>query len=197
MAETKIKYGGNNQAITITINSLANDAKRESTAVDNSTNCFFDALVQVQIATNTGADSTGDKCVYVYAYGTSDGGAAYSANASGSDAAFGTDPQQLANGRMIGVICTPTQNKTYKSDLMSIAAAFGGSSAAALGHHRSQPDRANAQEQRLLCLLPGPFYPIELTYDDHHAIPHQATGRRSTEPGSFSGRPSRRVLAAP
>jgi hypothetical protein len=126
MTETKAKYGSNNQAITITINSLANDAKRESSAVDNSTNCFFDALVQVRIATNTGADSTGDKCVYVYAYGTSDDGGAYSANASGSDAAFGTDPQQLSNCRMIGVIYTPTQNKIYKSDLMSIAGAFGG-----------------------------------------------------------------------
>jgi len=126
MAETKTKYGSNNQTITIAINSLANDAKRESTAVDNATNCFFDALVQVKIATNTGADSTGDKCVYVYAYGTSDGGAAYSANASGSDAAFGTDPQQLTNCRMIGTIYAPTQDKIYQSDLMSIAGAFGG-----------------------------------------------------------------------
>lgn len=126
MAETKTKYGSNNQAITITINSLAHDAKRESTAVDNATSCFFDALVQVKIATNTGADSTGDKCVYVYAYGTSDSGAAYSANASGSDAAFGTDPQQLANCRMIGTIYAPTQDKIYKSDLMSVAGAFGG-----------------------------------------------------------------------
>lgn len=126
MAEIKAKYGSNNQAITITMNSLAHDAKRESSAVDNAGNCFFDALVQVKIATNTGADSTGDKCVYVYAYGTSDGGAAYSANASGSDAAFGTDPQQLTNCRMIGTIYTPTQNKIYKSDLMSVAGAFGG-----------------------------------------------------------------------
>ena len=126
MAETKAKYGGSNQAITIAINSLANDAKRESAAIDNSATCFFDALVQVKIATNTGVDSTGDKCVYVYASGTTDGGAAYSANASGSDAAFGTDPQQLANCRMIGVIHAPTQNKIYKSDLMSIAGTFGG-----------------------------------------------------------------------
>jgi hypothetical protein len=31
MAETKAKYGSNNQVVTITINSLANDAQREST----------------------------------------------------------------------------------------------------------------------------------------------------------------------
>jgi hypothetical protein len=126
MADIKAKYGSSNQAIAITINSLANDAKRESTAVDNSANCFLDALVQVKIATNTAADSTGDKSVYVYAYGTTDGGVTYSGNASGSDAAFGTDPQQLNNCKLIGVIYAPTQNKIYESDPMSIASAFGG-----------------------------------------------------------------------
>ncbi len=126
MADTKAKYGSANQPITITLNSLANDAKRESAAVDNAVNCFIDALVQVQIATNTAADSTGDKSVYVYAYGTSDGGMTYSGNASGADAAFGTDPQQLYNCRLIGTLYAPTQNKIYQSDLMSVATAFGG-----------------------------------------------------------------------
>ena len=95
-------------------------------AVDNSTNCFLDAWVQVKIATNTAADSTGDKCAYVYAYGTTDGGTTCSGNASGSDAAFGTDPQHLSNCRLIGVVYAPTQNKIYESDLMSVASAFGG-----------------------------------------------------------------------
>jgi hypothetical protein len=126
MADIKAGYGSSNQGITITISSLANDTKRESVAVDNSVNCFFDALVQVKIATNTTADSTGDQSVYIYAYGTSDGGTTYSGNASGSDAAFGTDPQQLSNCKLIGVVYTPTQNKIYESDLMSIASAFGG-----------------------------------------------------------------------
>ena len=127
MADIKAKYGGSNQSITITLNGLANDAKRESAAVDNSTNCFLDAMVQVKIATNASADSTGDKSVYVYAYGTADDGASCSGNASGSDAAFGTDPQQLNNCRLIGVIHAPTQNLIYESDLMSVGAAFGGS----------------------------------------------------------------------
>ena len=126
MAHIKTEYGSANQAITITLNSLASDAKRESATVDNSASCFADALVQVQIATNTGADSSGDKSVYLYAYGTSDNGTTYSANASGNDAAFGTDPQQLNNCHLIGTIYAPTQNKVYKSDLMSIATAFGG-----------------------------------------------------------------------
>lgn len=126
MSTLKTQYGSGNQAISVTIDGLANDAKRESVAVDNSTNCFLDALVHVTIATNTASDSTGDKSVYIYAYGTADGGAAYSGNASGSDAVFGTDPQQLGNCRLIGVVYAPTQNRIYKSDLMSVASAFGG-----------------------------------------------------------------------
>jgi hypothetical protein len=126
MADLKAKYGNSNQAITITINNLANDAKRESLAVDNSVNGFLDALVQVKVATNTTADSSGDKSVYVYACATSDDGASYSGNASGNDALFGADPQQISNCRLIGVIYAPIQNKIYESDLMSIASAFGG-----------------------------------------------------------------------
>ncbi len=126
MGDIKANYGGSNQAMVITMNGLANDAKRESTAVDNAVNCFLDALVQVKIATNTTSDSSGDKSVYVYAYGTSDGGTSYSGNASGSDAAFGTEPQQLDNCKLIGLIYGPTKNKIYESDLMSIASAFGG-----------------------------------------------------------------------
>jgi hypothetical protein len=126
MSDIKTKYGGSNQTITITLNSLAHDAKRESDAVDNSTNCFLDALVQVRIATNTSSASTGDMSVYVYAYGSADGGTSCSGNASGGDASFGTDPQQLANCRLIGVIYAPTQNKVYESDLLSVAGAFGG-----------------------------------------------------------------------
>lgn len=126
MSDIKIKYGVGNQAIAVTIDGLANDAKRESTIVDNSVNCFLDALVQVRIATNTAADSTGDKSAYIYAYGTNDGGTSCSGNASGTDAAFGTDPQQLSNCRLLGVVYAPTQNKVYESDLMSVACAFGG-----------------------------------------------------------------------
>ncbi len=126
MSDIKAVYGSSSQVITITINNLANDAKRESLAVDNSVNGYLDALVQIKIATNTTADSTGDKSLYLYACATSDNGSSYSGNASGSDASFGIDPQQLGNCRLIGVLYTPTQNKIYESDVMSIASAFGG-----------------------------------------------------------------------
>jgi hypothetical protein len=126
MADITTRYGNSNQALAITINNLAHEAKRESAAVDNTGNGFLDALVQVRVATNTAADSTGDKSVYVYACATSDGGTSYSGNASGNDASFGADPQQLSNCRLIGVVFAPTQNQIYASDVMSIASAFGG-----------------------------------------------------------------------
>lgn len=126
MNDIKAKYGSSNQTIAVTIDGLANDAKRESAIVDNSAHCFLDALVQVKIATNIAADSTGDKSIYIYAYGTVDSGTGCSGNASGNDAAFGTDPQQLTNCRLIGVVYAPTQNRIYESDLMSVASAFGG-----------------------------------------------------------------------
>lgn len=126
MAEIKNKYGNTNQAITITFNSLADDGKRESTAVSNSTSLFLDVLVQLKVSTNASNDSTGDKSVYVYAYGTADAGTSYSGNASGTDNSFGTDPQQLQNCRLIGIVYAPTADKIYESDPMSVANAFGG-----------------------------------------------------------------------
>jgi hypothetical protein len=51
-------------------------------------------------------------------------GLGYSGGASGSDAAFSGTP---ANTKLIGVISTPASGTAYESDVMSVAAAFGGS----------------------------------------------------------------------
>ncbi|MBN2138416.1 MAG: hypothetical protein JW720_11475 [Sedimentisphaerales bacterium] len=122
MADIKSKYAAA-ASITISLASLADDAKRQSGAIDNSGNLYLDAHVQLKV--KTGASVGGDKAVYVYAYGSTDSGAlGYSGGASGSDSAFsGT----LANTRLIGVISTPAAATAYESDLMSVAAAFGGS----------------------------------------------------------------------
>lgn len=125
MADVKTAYGTSNQAITITLNSLASSATagRESTAVDNTTNKFRDALVSIlaTLATGTPADS---KALFVYAYGTADGGSNYSDVVTGSDAAITlTDPP---NVRLIGVINTPTGSASYVGGPFSVAAAFGG-----------------------------------------------------------------------
>lgn len=125
MANIKQAFGTSNQAITITINSLAASATvgRASTAVDNSSNLFLDALVQV-IIVNAGSAPTGNKCVFVYAYGTADGGTTYSDSITGTDAGFTrTDPTNLT---LIGVVNAPTASITYKSRPMAVAVGFGG-----------------------------------------------------------------------
>jgi len=121
MADIKTKYASA-AGVTISLASLADSAKRQSDAVDNSSNLYLDA--QVQLKVKTGGTVSGDKAVYVYAYGTTDsGGLGYSGGASGSDSAFsGT----LANTKLIGVISTPASGTAYESDIMSVAAGFGG-----------------------------------------------------------------------
>jgi len=121
MADIKTKYGSSGQAITVTLASLANQTARESAAIDNSSNLFLGALVQLGI--KTGASVSGDKCVYVYAYGSADGGGIYSGNASGQDAIFGGN---INNLKLMGVIDTPKAATTYESHPMNVANAFGG-----------------------------------------------------------------------
>ena len=122
MADIKTKYASA-ASITISLASLANDAMRQSAAIDNTSVLYLDAHVQLEV--KTGSAVSGDKAVYVYAYGTTDSsGLGYSGGASGSDAAFsGT----LANTKLIGVISTPASGTTYESDVVSVAAGFGGS----------------------------------------------------------------------
>lgn len=123
MSDIKTKYGSHSQALTITIASLANNAARESTVVDNGTNLFLDALVSLKIKTGAGTPGAGP-VVNVYAYGTVNDGTDYSDGATGSDAAITlTSPP---NVRLIGVINTPAASTTYKGGPFSVAAAFGG-----------------------------------------------------------------------
>jgi hypothetical protein len=116
---------GTSTALTITLASLASSATagRESTAVDNTSNLFLDAHVFVQIALQAGTPAN-DKAVYVYLAASEDG-AEYTDNATGSDAAITLrDPTNL---RLLGVInCPDSGGLTYKSHLMSVAAACGG-----------------------------------------------------------------------
>lgn len=123
MSDIKAKYGTANQAITCTINSLGNGSARASTAVDNSSNLFLDALVQLNIATG-GSSTATTGYIAVYAYGTADGGTTYSNQATGTDAAITlTVPP---NARLIGIINAVADSTAYESHPMSVAAAFGG-----------------------------------------------------------------------
>src|SRR3954464_1044829 len=73
------------QSLTVTnLHSLGNSATAGwgSAAVDNSTNLYMDALVSVHIAAvNTAPGS--DKCLYVFAYGSTDGAIWTSTGTSG------------------------------------------------------------------------------------------------------------------
>lgn len=127
MADIKSKYGAANQAITVTLNGLANGGIRASTAIDNSANLFLDALVQLLIDTGNVGPPSGDQRVMVFAYGTADGGTTYSGGATGVDAAYGAVAGQLAtNLVLLGIIEVDAQNETFESDVFSIASAFGG-----------------------------------------------------------------------
>lgn len=123
MSDIKQKYGTSNQTITLTLASLANGSSRASTAVDNTTNLFLDALVSLNIKSGaSGTAATG--YVAVYAYGTSDGGSNYTEGATGSDAALTlTSPTNL---KLIGLINVVANATTYKAGPFSVAQAFGG-----------------------------------------------------------------------
>ena len=116
-------YGTSNQSITCTITSLATANLRESTAIDNSSNLYLDALVTVEVKSNSSSTSaTG--YVNVYAYGSSDGGSSYDDRIAGTDGAYtpSVTPVHLA---LIGVITLNANSKTTQRTF-PVAAAFGG-----------------------------------------------------------------------
>lgn len=121
MAVIKPLFGTANQPITITLTSLGIGAARQSTVIDNTTALFLDVLVQIKSAAS--AATTGDKCLYVYAYGTADG-TAYGDTVTGTDGTITLNsPTQL---RLVGVLNVPATTTVYTSSPMSIATAFGG-----------------------------------------------------------------------
>lgn len=126
MSDVKEAFGSSGQALTITLTSLADatSAGRESTVVDNTSNLFLDALVMAKIKTqNSGTIST-PSAVFVYAYGTVDGGTTYPDTVTGADAAITLNsPTQL---KLLGAIYVAAINTTYKGGPWSVASLFGG-----------------------------------------------------------------------
>jgi hypothetical protein len=122
MSTTKIAYSaaaGSWTSITITLNSLASTSSRQSTAVDNSTNLYVDALVSVTIKPGT---VTAPSTVSVYAYEVGDSGN-YTDGCSGTDGAYTLlSPTNL---RFLGQVSLPTSSTAETSPAYSLAAAFG------------------------------------------------------------------------
>jgi hypothetical protein len=128
LATTKLSYSSATTVTSTNLASLASAAAGGTTwqsgVIDNSTDLALDALVQVSLGVGSGTIGN-DQCAYVYAYGTIDGGTTYPDAITGSEGTFTIqNPTQL---RLIGVVNMPSQSSTYKSEPMSVAAAFGGS----------------------------------------------------------------------
>ena len=125
----KISYG-TSTAITCSLapggTGLASSATvgRCSTAVDNTTNLFDDAIVTVSIKTGSGSMAN-DKAVYIYVYGSEDG-TNYEEEESNSPA---TDGSYTINAPTIfrGPIVIPvlTAAKIY-TKVFTVANMFGG-----------------------------------------------------------------------
>src|SRR5215831_4194190 len=114
---------GTSTSITCNIASLANGSGRECTAVDNSSNLYMDAFLRLHIKLQTGTPS-GDKAIWVYAYGSEDG-TNYTDNATGSDAALTF--RVPSNLKPLALIAMPDSGAlTYKSHPIAMAAAFNG-----------------------------------------------------------------------
>jgi len=123
LSTVKALYGTSNQSITCTLTSLANNGQQGSASIDNTSNLFLDAFVQLKIKTASSAvAATGS--INVYAYGTADGGSDYSDAVTGTDA--GQTLTSTPNVRLIGVINAVANSTTYVGGPFSVAAAFGG-----------------------------------------------------------------------
>ena len=115
-----LAYGTDGQALTITLASNANTVIQASTVVDNSTNLFQNALVEVSIKTNAaGTSATG--AVNVYAYGSADGGTTYNGLPTGTNGTLAN----TANLKLVAVIGAIANATTYNG-IFSVASCFSG-----------------------------------------------------------------------
>lgn len=113
----------NEATITITVASLATAGVRESTAIDNSSNLYVDALIRAHFKLQAGTPGS-DKLINIYAYGSEDG-TNYGDNATGSDAAV--TMRSPSNLKLVYTLYTPDSGGlTYKCHPFGIAWAFGG-----------------------------------------------------------------------
>lgn len=117
-------------SLTLTVTSLADGGYRESTAVDNSSNKYVDAMVGGKI--QIGAPSA-DGTIAIYAYGSYDG-TEYTAGVTGTDGTitWGTTGSTGLDGfnnlPLLGVVSVDAtdDNDDCRWGPFSVAQAFGG-----------------------------------------------------------------------
>ena len=128
MATTKTAYSAATALTVTNLHSLASSATAgwQSSVVDNTTDLYLDAIVQVVLdfANTAPANSKG---AYVFAYGGLESGV-YSNPASGTQGSITlldvtTTPQNL---RTLGFLPYTTADEVAEGSPLSVAAAFGG-----------------------------------------------------------------------
>lgn len=122
MAETKVKYS-TAQTVTMTNTSLGDGSWRQSASVDNATNLYVDAHLGGSI--QTGTTPTANGTIDIYAYGSYDG-TNFTGGASGSDAAYTADGEELLFPLLLSITVDATSNQDYVFGPVSVAQAFGG-----------------------------------------------------------------------
>jgi hypothetical protein len=127
MATVALLYSSVQTPTVTNLHSLASSATAgwQSAVVDNTSDLYLDALVQVVLDFANTAPAN-DAAAYVYAYAGLD--TTYANPASGSEGAItltsiSTTGQNL---RLLGIIPYTTQNEVAESSPLSVAAAFGG-----------------------------------------------------------------------
>jgi hypothetical protein len=125
VATVNVAYAAS-ASITCSLASLASSSTvgRQSTAVDNTSNKYDDAIVTIGVKTSASALAN-DKTVYVYVAATEDG-----TNYDSDDAAVGaTDAGYTINSpsnlKLAAAIYCPTSSKTYRK-VFSVAGTLGG-----------------------------------------------------------------------
>ena len=111
-------------ALTITLTSLGDGSYRQSTAVDNGTNKYLDAIIGGSI--QVGTSPTDGSAIEIFAYGTYDNGTTYTAGCSGSDAAYTADGEESLLAPLALIIVDSTSDQDYVWGPVSVAQAFGG-----------------------------------------------------------------------
>lgn len=124
-----IKYASSTTMIC-TLGGLASSSTsaRQSTAVDNTTNLYDDAMVFVAVKTTSSAVAN-DKACYVYFYGEENGTGGFSISSAesataGTDGALTLDSPTNLRGPVI--LACPVSSGTYRTVIGSVASLFGG-----------------------------------------------------------------------
>lgn len=123
MSTRKIAYAAS-VGITCTLDSLANAGARECTAVDNGTNLYLDAILDINIPLAAGTPTANTAAINIYFYSSEDG-TNFLDNATGADAAVTL--RSPTNLKGPAVFPTPDSGGlTYKCLIESVARMFGG-----------------------------------------------------------------------